>query len=463
MGSCVSCDFTDIWLGDVSEHHMNTCPIETLHFSLYRDDALEILNKEEEKRIFSDHLNNLHPNLTWSVDCGTEGAYLDLWLMIQDGTIQWRNYRKAPPIYVGPDSCHDPAVIGAIQKGVGLRLRINSSKDEYFEESVEDAARAFKMSGYNYQKSKQELLKFKNLDPIQLIKKEKRKKKGPDKGVRAFYIDSYDPRMPHPRKLISNNYHILQGNPTLAGLFPRENFVAGTRRGKNLQEILSPTNQTNPDNDDSDDNDDAGDGNQDGASEERWNGSYHCKLYINSSGSKCDVCSYMEETSYVTSLYFKRKFAIHGRNIHLPASMKKKLTWFVYLVNDNVCHLQYVGSTTDPCSRWSGTKGACQGRKLTNTGLYKHFSDGCNEHIRTGNVRHLTWTLVDFMKTSEERLNDAGHKGGVACRCSECQRLKDIEDKWICRLGTFNPPHGLNSRDEIKARSRVNFLKQNNL
>ena len=56
-------------------------------------------------------------------------------------------------------------------KGVGLRLRINSSKDEYFEESVEDAAKAFKVSGYNYQKTKQELLKFKNLDPIELIKK----------------------------------------------------------------------------------------------------------------------------------------------------------------------------------------------------------------------------------------------------------------------------------------------------
>ena len=42
-----------------------------------------------------------------------------------------------------------------------------------------------------------------------------------------------------------------------------------------------------------------------------------------------------------------------------------------------------------------------------------------------------------------------------------CQRLKDIEDKWICRLGTFNPPNGLNTRDEIKTRSRVNFSKQN--
>ena len=65
------------------------------------------------------------------------------------------------------------------------------------------------------------------------------------------------------------------------------------------------------------------------------------------------------------------------------------------------------------------------------------------------------------MVTSEEKLDAAGHGGGVACRCSECQRLKDIEDKWICRLGTFNSPNGLNTRDEIKTRSRVNFSKQN--
>ena len=66
------------------------------------------------------------------------------------------------------------------------------------------------------------------------------------------------------------------------------------------------------------------------------------------------------------------------------------------------------------------------------------------------------------MVTSEEKLDAAGHGGGVACRCSECQRLKDIEDKWICRLGTFNPPNGLNTRDEIKTRSRVNFGQMGN-
>ena len=49
-----------------------------------------------------------------------------------------RTTKKTPLVYVGPDSCHDPLVKGAIVKGVGHRLRINSSKDEYFEESVED-------------------------------------------------------------------------------------------------------------------------------------------------------------------------------------------------------------------------------------------------------------------------------------------------------------------------------------
>ena len=42
---------------------------------------------------------------------------------------------------------------------------------------------------------------FKNLDSIDLIKKEKVDRHYPERGVKAFYISKYDPRMPHPRKL----------------------------------------------------------------------------------------------------------------------------------------------------------------------------------------------------------------------------------------------------------------------
>ena len=153
--------------------------------------------------------------------------------------------------------------------------------------------------------------------------------------------------------------------------------MGGTRRGKNLSEILSPTVQQSgpgpPPGNAGGGNDDDGPDVTSGASGGRWNGSYHCRNYIET--SRCDVRSYMEETSTVTSIYFKRKFAIHGRNVHAPASTKKPMQWFVYVIKDEACQLIYVGSSSNICHRWSSTKSAIR-RHETNTGLYKHFHDG---------------------------------------------------------------------------------------
>jgi hypothetical protein len=164
------------------------------------------------------------------------------------------------------------------------------------------------------------------------------------------------------------------------------------------------------------------------------------------------MCSHMVETSTITSPYFGRKFAIHGRNIHLSASQKKKLRWFVYVVEDVACGLIYVGSTVDPCSRLAQTKKACLDRNSVN----KHFRDGCP--AQTGDLSHLSWTLVDHIDTTEDKLTNVGHVGGAKCRCGECVRQKTVEDKWKCRLGSFHGASGLNSRDEIKARSSVNLV-----
>ena len=115
----------------------------------------------------------------------------------------------------------------------------------------------------------------------------------------------------------------------------------------------------------------------------------------------------------------------------------------------------YVGSTIDVCGRWVNTKKACQDGKLSNTGLYKHFMTGCPEFQQTGNLCHLKWTLVDSMLTSAESLQEAQHVGGPKCKCRECLQLKQLEDKWICRLGSFYGQNGLNTTDEVNSRSRV--------
>ena len=39
----------------------------------------------------------------------------------------------------------------------------------------------------------------------------------------------------------------------------------------------------------------------------------------------------------------------------------------------------------------------------------------------------------------------------------KCEKLKELEDKWICRLGTFHGQFGLNERDEMKMKNRVGY------
>ena len=69
----------------------------------------------------------------------------------------------------------------------------------------------------------------------------------------------------------------------------------------------------------------------------------------------------------------------------------------------------------------------------------------------------LNFTLVDFFDTSNEKLVKAKHEKGPQCRCNECNSLKILEDKWILKLGSFYGETGLNSRDEIKKKTRCQW------
>lgn len=94
---------------------------------------------------------------------------MDLWLMIINGRVESRVFTKSKPIYISPTSCHDPAVFKSIFTGVGLRLRLNSSRDEDFDVAVEEYSKAFAVSGYNYRRAKFELSKSKQIDRVEFL------------------------------------------------------------------------------------------------------------------------------------------------------------------------------------------------------------------------------------------------------------------------------------------------------
>ena len=133
----------------------------------------------------------------------------------------------------------------SIFKGVGLRIRLNCSQDEDFEKAVEVYSKSLAISGYNYQTARSELLKCKQIDRDEFLKAEKGRKKNKkqNNNKKVFWITKYDPRVPHPRAVLSKNYHILEGDLIARQLFERPNLGAGSRRGKNVKELISPTVQ----------------------------------------------------------------------------------------------------------------------------------------------------------------------------------------------------------------------------
>ena len=150
-----------------------------------------------------------------------------------------------------------------------------------------------------------------------------------------------------------------------------------------------------------------------------------------------------------------KHFGIHGRNVHLKATEKQPLQWFVYCLECLPCKVQYCGSTTSIPARWKNHKSTANLKKASSSGISRHFAEGCPHDQDDVKKKQLRITLIDSILTSTQALTAAGHEPGPQCRCSECMRLKTVEDDWICKLGTFNGKH-LNSRNEVKSKSRVN-------
>ena len=114
-----------------------------------------------------------------------------------------------------------------------------------------------------------------------------------------------------------------------------------------------------------------------------------------------------------------------------------------------------MGSTQDPVKRWSNYKTTCNSETSKSTGLANHFKDGC-PFDKGREKTTLAFTLIDYYDTTKEKLQRANHVPGPYCQCKECGHLKNLEDRWILKMGSFYGSSGLNSRDEAKKKAICN-------
>ena len=160
----------------------------------------------------------------------------------------------------------------------------------------------------------------------------------------------------------------------------------------------------------------------------------------------------MIEKTTIESIYFNLQLKIHGHLVHDKAH-EGKLRWFIYSIRDLPCDKIIVGSTQDAKLRWANYKSTCNLRKSNATGLCKHFKDGC-PNDKGADKSTLDFMLIDFFDTTNEKLRMAKHVPGAKCKCNECEKLRDLEDNWILKVGSFYGSSGLNSRNDIKKKTR---------
>ena len=159
---------------------------------------------------------------------------------------------------------------------------------------------------------------------------------------------------------------------------------------------------------------------------------------------------------FVESYHFGTKIRIHGHLSHDFVPEGDGVRWYIYQIEDVPCHKIYVGSTTSPLLRWANHKATANSEKSKSTGLSKHFIDGGCPNDTGRNKNTLRFTLVDYLDTSLSKLQLVGHVAGAKCRCSECEALKRLEDRFILKTGSFYTD-GLNAHDQIKSKCRGNF------
>ena len=201
-------------------------------------------------------LNDLHPAIKWELNprgptapalIGVDGVaintnileHLDLAIHLIDGKLKTDVHQKDIPIYISTRSCHPPATFTSVAKSVAIRLVMNCSLERFLSPRIEEYTRYLMTSGYSRTEVEKEMVKARQLDRVELIRRPPRARAS---GRKFALVSRWDPRGPNIKEGLKQLESILYENPENLRVFPRGSIISAFRRGRNLGETIAPTN-----------------------------------------------------------------------------------------------------------------------------------------------------------------------------------------------------------------------------
>ena len=224
------------------------------------------------------------------------------------------------------------------------------------------------------------------------------------------FCSKWDPRGPNVHKAIQRFKGILYMDKENQTAFPPGSLISGFRRQKNIGEIIAPSKpvRITP---------------QEPAG---GRGCFPCRAPR--------ACTLHQSGALQVVDCVKSKYdgVVHKIYKHLECSTPN-VVYHIQCVC--VAGGNYVGSTVDMKGRWRTHKYDIRHSNWTACGLARHFGQYHQQDLEAW-INKLEVTLLDS--------------------CAEETDLKQLEDKWMCNLGTLFQG-GLNTRNEVVNNRRRNY------
>ena len=256
---------------------------------------------------------------------------LDTLLFIINGRIESRVYFKPTDrqMYLLPQSSHHPSLYRNILFGVALRLRRICSRDDWFDEQLDEYYQFFKRRKYKDSVIRKGFDQARNTPRSNALL---RKSRANDTRRNLVLIMDYHPKLKDLPKLIKSHLPTLYESPRMTKLFSNDKgeIRTGFRRTKHLKDLLVPSSLPDIVQENCTDSDNIG--------------CYRCHRQV------CDACqNFLIPAKRIKSVVTRKSYKIRQ-------SLSCRTDYVIYCAICTLCNRQCAGSCINFRSRLSDHK-----------------------------------------------------------------------------------------------------------
>ena len=243
MGSCFAPTYSINYLGYWEERFVlnpaNPWFHSITYYGRYIDDLLFIFDGSESQLLeFHKYLNSLNENIKLTIEYSQQTInFLDLTIFKDEfGKLHTTIFRKemSRNTLLRADSFHPTHLIENIPYGQFQRLRRICDDDDEFKLQADDMATRFTDRTYKPHLITNAKTKASSLNRSDLLIKKRRQ---PNSQSRPYFVTQYSTTSNHIKRLIKENWSIIESDPTLQPIFP-EPPIFSFRRAPTLKDKL---------------------------------------------------------------------------------------------------------------------------------------------------------------------------------------------------------------------------------